>query len=89
MLKLSSAKRYKQDLKRYQSVIDNTENEKLKSKIKSLVSKLKAQVQMIDSDHASYAGKMDPRRSRDALEDLSSIRYELEKLIKEATVSSQ
>jgi ferritin-like metal-binding protein YciE len=89
MLKLSSAKRYKQDLKRYQSVIDNTDNEKLKSKMKSLVSKLKAQVQMIDNTHASYAGKIDPRKSRDALEDLSSIRYELEKLIKEATVSSQ
>lgn len=87
MLKLSASSRYKQDLKRYRTAIDNTDNEKIKEKLKSLLSDLQAQVEIIDNNHASYAGKIDPRKSRDSLDDLSSIRYQIEKLIKEVTIS--
>jgi len=87
MLKLAKTKSFLKEIKQFQDALDRIENEKAKLKIKGLISQLKSRVKMIDEQHFSYAGSMDPKRAKEAVEELTQLRFEIQKIIREATAS--
>lgn len=87
MLKLSQSENYLKDLKEYENVLVSLSDEKLKKKFKGMISTLKALVSKIDEEHGTYSGSVDPRRAKDTVEELSQLRYEMNRFVKSVKAS--
>lgn len=87
MLKLSQSQNYLNDLREYENVLVSLSDEKLKKKLKGMISRLTALVHKIDDEHATYSGSVDPRRAKDTVEELSQLRYEISRFVKSVKVS--
>jgi hypothetical protein len=85
MLNLENTERYKRDFIRYRREINQINNPKAKDLAEKLFSDLKAQCRLITEAHNPANSKsIDPRASRDNINQSVEIRRNLEKLLKDS-----
>lgn len=74
-LNLNSSERYKNDLQKFQQIVDSISNLRRKRFFEELLEDYKKNIDLINNVHsASNPGKIDPLVNRDAVDELIKIR---------------
>jgi|13_taG_2_1085334.scaffolds.fasta_scaffold330870_2 hypothetical protein len=81
-MELSKIEQYKMDIAKYQNAVSKLRDVRKKQHYENLLESFKKQTNLIDDGHSSYfPGKIEPKILRDNIKTLSSLRYELNKLL--------
>jgi len=83
-MKLSSSKKYKKDLEKFQKAVEAVTDSKRKVYYQKLLNEFISQVQIIDETHNSYNSSMlQPQALRDNINNLAELRHQLTQLAKD------
>ena len=82
--KLSNSNKFKKEIKSYEIAIEKIENLDVKNQYMSFLSKLKQEANYVDGAHDTSNKNIDPRKVRENIGNMMSLRLELSKLIKDS-----
>lgn len=86
-MKLTNHNKFQKDLQRFQSAIENVNDQKKKIYFNKILSQFKAQATIIDNNHSTYLShKIDPRTIKENVKELGELRIILENLCKDLNI---
>lgn len=83
--KLKNSAKYLKEIKEYEIAIEKIQNPKIKKQNLDLLTRLKQETSYIDQAHDIANNKnIDPRKIRENIENIVSIRLKLRKIVKDS-----
>jgi len=84
-LKLDVDPKYQKDLNDFNKALDLAST-KLRPTLEALIKEFKNQTSLINEEHASYTGYINPKKTRESIDRLARVRWQLYQILKDLNI---